>query len=226
MNSTTIAELADQLVLRAGFNGISQRDTLHAGDCAGVHRLHVADEEGHRTVIFKHATPPTTEAATLQWLAHHHMPVPHLLASDQLDGTLGLLLQDLGPPLRQPTLTDAGQAAAAAHRVPPVAGTAVLDTTRVADLSPPLRKPPSAAPTRRPLGRRWRRRRAPPGPQEPRAAPVSRRRARSLGRLPRRPPARQPPRRPPRLATPRLAPNLHRSRPPRPRLLAAHPPTA
>ena len=136
MHSTTIDELADQLILRAGFNAITDCHTLHRRDLSGVDRLHVYDEHGARTVIFKYAAAPltTTEAATLQWLAHHQLPVPHLLASEHLGSALGLLLQDLGDPIREPTLTDAARAAVVAHRAPPVAGTAVLDTARLADL--------------------------------------------------------------------------------------------
>jgi hypothetical protein len=135
MNPTTIDALADSLTLRANFNEITTRDPLHVWELSGVERLHVYDENGDRTLIFKYATAPlASEAATLQWLIHHEVPVPHLLASDHRDGIGGLLLEDLADPVREATMHDAANAAVAAHRTPPLAGVILYDTARLGQL--------------------------------------------------------------------------------------------
>lgn len=135
MNPATVDQLADSLTLRAGFNEITKRDSLHAWELSGVERLNVYDEHGDRTVIFKYATAPLTgEASTLQWLIQHRVPVPQMLASDHRDGLLGILLEDLGEPLREPTLRDAAEAALAVHQATPLAGVIVYDTTRLGQM--------------------------------------------------------------------------------------------
>lgn len=136
MNPATIDKLADSLSLQADFNQVTKREPIRVSQLSGVERLHVHDPDiGDTTVIFKYATSPfTTEAAVLQWFQLHGVPVPWIRASDQRDGVLGMLLTDLGPPIREPTIIEAAQAAVAVHQVPPQAGVAVYDADRLAEL--------------------------------------------------------------------------------------------
>ncbi len=82
---------------------------------SGVERLRLPDGT---TTVFKYAAAPFIgEHRVLAELAHRGVPVPALLAATELDGTLGMILDDLGEPLRTATEHEAALAAAHLHAV-------------------------------------------------------------------------------------------------------------
>jgi len=71
-------------------------------------------------VVFKYAVAPfTSEHEVLTHVAAQGVPVPALRAATVLDGTLGMIMDDLGTPLREPTEQDAAIAAVRLHAANP-----------------------------------------------------------------------------------------------------------
>nr|MDT0664689.1 phosphotransferase [Micromonospora sp. DSM 115978] len=69
-----------------------------------------------RRVVFKYAKEPfTREDAALLFAADNGIPVPRLLASTSRGRMLGMILEDLGEPVREADDTDGAEAAVAAH---------------------------------------------------------------------------------------------------------------
>jgi Phosphotransferase enzyme family len=69
--------------------------------------------------VFKYAREPFDLEHLALALAHRHgVPVPRLLAARTAPGVLGMLLEDLGHPVRDADQHDAARAAARLHRVP------------------------------------------------------------------------------------------------------------
>ncbi|WP_345433318.1 hypothetical protein [Actinoallomurus vinaceus] len=105
---------------------------------SGVERLHLPD--GH-AVIFKYSRGPfTDEHLTLRHARAHGLPVPELLSAATTydpqtgDDILGMLLEDLGDPAREPTLAEAAAAAVAIQQVPALPGRPGLDSAALATL--------------------------------------------------------------------------------------------
>jgi hypothetical protein len=126
VDAATVDELAHRLQTAAGLPGPVRREPIRAWALSGVERLRLPDGA---TVIYKYAARPFThEAATLRHVARHGVPVPRVIAADEHAGTLGMLLEDLGDPDRDPTLDEAAAAAVATHHAPVLDGVPVLDT--------------------------------------------------------------------------------------------------
>jgi len=112
--------------------GTPTREPLRIWTLSGVERLHRNDTS---TVIFKYAAAPFTgEDKALTLAAEHKVPVPQLHASTVREGILGMIMQDLGDPLREATLHDGATAAVRLHAAGVVPGLDTLDQQRLAAL--------------------------------------------------------------------------------------------
>ncbi|WP_433144946.1 phosphotransferase [Actinomadura nitritigenes] len=124
----TVSDLAEQIGVT-----VKGRTKVRVWSMSGVERLDLVDG---RTVILKYAVQRFgEEPAILRHAAEHGVPVPKVLASKvQPDGSAAFFLEDLGDRVREATLQDAAQAAAAIHRCPPMDGIPVLDQAALAAL--------------------------------------------------------------------------------------------
>lgn len=86
---------------------------------SGVERLRLPGE----TVVFKYAVAPfTSEHTVLADLARQGIPVPALRKAAVVDGMLGMILEDLGDPVRDATEHDAAVTAVRLHSTEVPAG--------------------------------------------------------------------------------------------------------
>lgn len=119
--SALLAELADQ----AGWGPPEVRCPVRVWAMSGVER--VSFNTGH-TAIFKTAREPfTREADILRHVRGLGVPVPAVFASVVRDGRLGMLIEDLGPAVREATMVDGAAGAIAVHEAQPPDGLPVLD---------------------------------------------------------------------------------------------------
>lgn len=103
------------------------RHPIHAWDLSTVERVSFPDGS---TVIYKHAREPLIlEDRALMLAASAGIPVPKLLSSIVVDHVLGMLMEDLGNPLREAGDTDAAEAAVALHGVGDTEALPVCDGT-------------------------------------------------------------------------------------------------
>jgi hypothetical protein len=132
---TLLTELRTELGL-----GDVRREPIRVWEMSGVERLRLDDG---RTLIYKYARGPfTDEHLVLRHASAHRLSVPRLLASatayDPRLGaggdSLGMILEDLGPAARVPTLEQAAAAAVAVHSVPVLPGRPGLDSATLAAL--------------------------------------------------------------------------------------------
>ncbi|MEV0733623.1 hypothetical protein [Polymorphospora sp. NPDC050346] len=131
MDAHVIDDLYRDLVDTTGI-GTPARKPLRVWTLSGVERLHLSDTG---TVIFKYAAAPfTAEDKALILAANRRVPVPQLHASTVRKGTLGMILEDLGAPLREATIHDGATAAARLHATGVVPGLDTLDQQRLAAL--------------------------------------------------------------------------------------------
>lgn len=111
---------------------ILAREDIRVWEQSGVERVSLDDG---RTAILKYAIPMFSEADALTFADVHGVPVPTVFASADLpSGSAAILLEDLGPSLRAPSLEDAAEAAVAIHSVPGPPGRPVLDSDALAEL--------------------------------------------------------------------------------------------
>ncbi len=117
MNPTTVDDLRRRLAAQVGLPATGVvREAIRVWRLSGVERL----RGNGASVIFKYALPPFTgEHRVLTWVAAQGVPVPEVRAAMTLDGMLGMILHDLGPPVREPTEHDAAAVAAHLHTVTP-----------------------------------------------------------------------------------------------------------
>ena len=121
-------ELTDHLCLQ-----VERREEVRVWDMSGVERLHCG--RGH-TAILKYAVAEfAIEPVVLRHAAAHGVPVPMVGASTiQPDGSMVMIMEDLGPQTRQADLKDAASAAAAIHACPALPGRPIVDSARLASL--------------------------------------------------------------------------------------------
>ncbi|MBO0876919.1 MAG: phosphotransferase [Pseudonocardia sp.] len=102
-----------ELLSALGVHAVLSSEELHAWRLSGVERLYLANGD---TAVFKYALRPfLDEHRVLAHLREHGVPVPELRATTTRNGMLGMLLKDLGPPIREPTEQDAAAAAVRLH---------------------------------------------------------------------------------------------------------------
>jgi hypothetical protein len=100
---------------------------------SSVSRVHLVDGG---SVILKCAVDVfAAEPAILAHAARHGVPVPEIFASQVYeDGSMAMLIEDLGEPAREADFADAAQTAAAIHACPPRAESPVLDYDGLAEM--------------------------------------------------------------------------------------------
>ncbi|MFG1676364.1 aminoglycoside phosphotransferase [Micromonospora sp. NPDC049282] len=113
------AALSDQLrrdLLTAAGHQQTGGQVIQEWELSTVQRLYLSDGS---SVICKLATSPFTgEAAVLRHLNEHGAAVPHLHGYTLRPHALGMLMEDLGDPIRPPTTAEAAAAARAVHTIP------------------------------------------------------------------------------------------------------------
>lgn len=140
MDPDKVATVLDDLLnrLRIKITDVD-RERIRVWEMSGVERLHLP---GGGTRVFKYAVGPFTgEPRVLRHAARHGLPVPrvhdavtlHSPGEDHAD-YMGLVMADLGSPLREAVLEDAPAAAVAVHAVPPMHGRPVLRSATLAAL--------------------------------------------------------------------------------------------
>lgn len=112
---------------------IVRREGVRAWSMSAVERLYLDDGS---TTILKYAVVDfAAEAGVLAHVAAHGAPVPRLLADKvQDDGSVVMVMEDLGEEVREAGLKDAAEAAVAVHTCPPLQGRPVLDAPGLAAL--------------------------------------------------------------------------------------------
>lgn len=117
MHELTVTRLCAELCAKARVPGEPKREPMRAWSLSAVERLHFPDGS---TAIFKFAAEPFTgEDRALKLAGVHGVPVPELYASAVSGGILGMLMQDLGEPVREAADDDGVKAAVVLHRVRP-----------------------------------------------------------------------------------------------------------
>src|SRR5438128_1009518 len=106
------AELLDNLLTMAD-RATAVREEVRVWSMSGVERLTFPDAT---TTIFKYAKQPFDSEDQALRLAHTlGVPVPQVHASAVLDGWLGMLVEDLGPAVRDADDLDGTTAAVVLH---------------------------------------------------------------------------------------------------------------
>lgn len=124
MDNALIADLLASLCEAAGLP-LPEREQVRVWSMSGVERLSFPDGT---TAVYKFATEPfTREDQVLRLAAHHWVPVPEVIASTVTDGWLGMLLEDLGTPLREADALDGVAAAVVLHSAVTASELPVLD---------------------------------------------------------------------------------------------------
>ncbi|QDN96044.1 aminoglycoside phosphotransferase family protein [Streptomyces sp. S1A1-8] len=124
MDMILTAELLDSLLTLTG-RSTAVREEVRVWSMSGVERLTFTDGT---TAVFKYAKKPFDSEDQALRLAHTlGVPVPEVQASAVVDGWLGMLLEDLGPAVREADDLDGAAAAVALHRTRMAAALPVLD---------------------------------------------------------------------------------------------------
>jgi hypothetical protein len=133
MDDVTVAALLGDLTAQHWAGGEVRREPMRAWQMSAVERIH--HTSSGQSAVFKFAQMPFTgEPRVLAHAARHGVPTPVLLAEAHRPGMVGMLLEDLGPIHRDPTLAEAAAAAAVTHQVPGLANLEVLDAAGLAEL--------------------------------------------------------------------------------------------
>jgi hypothetical protein len=115
MDTTDAAALLPPLLNAAAISPDPIREPIQVWERSGVERLRVP---GGGSVVFKYAEEPfAREHLALSLAAGDGLPVPRLIAAHTVPGLLGMLMEDLGQPVREAGEQDAAQAAVALHHV-------------------------------------------------------------------------------------------------------------
>ncbi|MEW2526537.1 aminoglycoside phosphotransferase family protein [Streptomyces sp. NPDC047071] len=124
MDANLNAELLDNVLTAAGQSAVA-REEVRVWSMSGVERLTFSDGA---TAIFKYAKKPfDREDQALRLARTLGVPVPNVRASAVLEGWLGMLLEDLGTPIRDADDLDGAAAAVVLHRTRKAAALPVLD---------------------------------------------------------------------------------------------------
>ncbi|MFF7385834.1 aminoglycoside phosphotransferase family protein [Streptomyces griseoluteus] len=131
MDATLNAALLENLLTIAGRTSPS-REEVRVWSMSGVERLAFTDGT---TAIFKYAKKPfENEDHALRLADSLGVPVPAVHASAIRDGWLGMLIEDLGPAIREADDLDGAAAAVVLHSTRTAAALPVLDQERLRSL--------------------------------------------------------------------------------------------
>lgn len=133
MNTTDVSGLLPPLLASAGMPDDPTREPLRIWAHSGVERLRFGDGA---SVVFKYADAPfNAEHVALRLATNNSVPVPTLRAAQTIPSMLGMLLEDLGEPVRDADDRDSARAAVCLHRVTAAApGMTCLDATALTNL--------------------------------------------------------------------------------------------
>ncbi|MFF4948527.1 aminoglycoside phosphotransferase family protein [Streptomyces chattanoogensis] len=124
MEETPTAALLTDLLLVTGQQP-PVREEVRVWSMSGVERVTFPDGT---TAIFKYAKRPFDREDQALRLAHAHgIPAPRVLASAVHEGQLGMLMEDLGTPMREADDVDAAAAAVVLHDAPTTSALPLLD---------------------------------------------------------------------------------------------------
>ncbi|MBS2553421.1 phosphotransferase [Catenulispora sp. NL8] len=113
MDRNLVTALVADLCERADYPKPTEREEVRVWSLSGVERIRFFDG---RSLIFKFAAEPfTDEHRALDFARAHGIPVPQLYAAIQRDHMLGMLMEDLGTPIREATDRDGVHAALVIH---------------------------------------------------------------------------------------------------------------
>ncbi|HEY2578081.1 MAG TPA: hypothetical protein VGI74_17400 [Streptosporangiaceae bacterium] len=119
MSITDACRLLPSLLADAGLAADPVRAPLRVWAHSGVERLQLGRQA---SVVLKYADAPfDREHLALRLAERYGIPVPHVRAARTAQGTLAMLLEDLGDPTRQASDHDGARAAVRLHAVDPVA---------------------------------------------------------------------------------------------------------
>ncbi|RKT04281.1 aminoglycoside phosphotransferase (APT) family kinase protein [Streptomyces sp. 3211.6] len=111
---------------------VPQRTEIRVWGMSGVERVTFPDGT---TSVFKYAKEPFDREAQALRIAHQRgLPVPELHATAVQDDWLGMLMDDLGTPVREADDVDGATAAVLLHRARPANGLPFLDGNGLASL--------------------------------------------------------------------------------------------
>ncbi|MEV0810919.1 aminoglycoside phosphotransferase [Micromonospora sp. NPDC050200] len=131
LNEGTVDQLRRDLLAGAGHSQTGHK-VIQAWELSAVERLLLADGS---TVVCKIAAAPFTgEAAVLRALSELGAAVPVLHGYAMRHQALGMLMDDLGDPLRPPTAAEAAAAAAWVHALPRLSTLPTFDQAALACL--------------------------------------------------------------------------------------------
>ncbi len=131
MTTNPSAELLDNLLTATG-QTTAVREEVRVWSMSGVERVSFPDGS---TAIFKYAKKPFDSEDQALRLAHTlGVPVPQVHASAVLDGWLGMLMEDLGPSVREADDLDGVAAAVVLHGTRTAPPLSVLDQERLRTL--------------------------------------------------------------------------------------------
>ncbi|GAA2131338.1 aminoglycoside phosphotransferase family protein [Streptomyces synnematoformans] len=131
MTTNPSAELLDNLLTATG-QTTAVREEVRVWSMSGVERVTFPDGT---TAIFKYAKKPFDNEDQALRLAHTlGVPVPQVHASGVLDGWLGMLMEDLGPSVREADDLDGVAAAVVLHGTRTAPPLPVLDQERLRTL--------------------------------------------------------------------------------------------
>jgi hypothetical protein len=132
MDGFVRSRLCRSLLTALDVPAVATSEPIRIWRLSGVERLHLPDQS---SVVFKFATAPfTDEHRVLAVIAGQGVPVPELRAAKVLNGMLGMILDDLGAPAREPTEQDAAVAAVRLHAAHPPGWLDTLDEPTLAAL--------------------------------------------------------------------------------------------
>lgn len=132
MNPADASALLPPLLAAADLDPHPLREVVRVWARSGVERLVFP---GGRSAVFKYAEAPfDREHLALREAADAGVPVPAVIAAHISDGLLGMLLEDLGEPVREAGDRDGAEAAALLHRAPIRGRLARLDAAELASL--------------------------------------------------------------------------------------------
>ncbi|MFM9614782.1 aminoglycoside phosphotransferase family protein [Streptomyces niveiscabiei] len=131
MTANPSAELLDNLLTMVG-QATAAREEVRVWSMSGVERVTFPDGS---TAVFKYAKKPfDSEDQALRLARPLGVPVPQVHASAVLDGWLGMLMEDLGPSVRDADDLDGVAAAVVLHSTRTAASLPVLDQERLRTL--------------------------------------------------------------------------------------------
>ncbi len=132
MDSKLTAAILADICARTG-QPIPTREEMRVWDMSGVERLRFPPHM--RTAIYKYAVEPfATEDEILRAARLSGIPVPEVIGSIVRDGTLGMVIEDLGEEVREAQDMDGIVAAVALHQAPVAPSLREMDEDALAAL--------------------------------------------------------------------------------------------